>query len=277
MVSFIVFLFGLVVGSFLNSVIYRLGKGESALKGRSYCPQCKHPLSWQDLIPLLSFALLQGKCRYCKAHISWQYPLVELATGIVFVVLYNLVSLSFSQVFQVPYFFAVASLLVVIFVYDLKHYLIPDKILYPAIGLVLAWRAFEILNLESWDLFRISNLGYSILPTLFFLAIFLVSRGTWMGFGDVKLALFMGLFLGWPNVLVALFVAFTLGAAVGVALILLKKKGLRSQVPFGPFLIGGTFAALFFGEAIAHWYLTFRLDKRKTRKILPTMEVCSVV
>ncbi|OHA68828.1 MAG: hypothetical protein A3J68_02365 [Candidatus Wildermuthbacteria bacterium RIFCSPHIGHO2_02_FULL_48_16] len=255
MVSFIVFLFGLVVGSFLNSVIYRLGKGESALKGRSYCPQCKHPLSWQDLIPLLSFALLQGKCRYCKAHISWQYPLVELATGIVFVVLYNLVSLSFSQVFQVPYFFAVASLLVVIFVYDLKHYLIPDKILYPAIGLVLAWRAFEILNLESWDLFRISNLGYSILPTLFFLAIFLVSRGTWMGFGDVKLALFMGLFLGWPNVLVALFVAFTLGAAVGVALILLKKKGLRSQVPFGPFLIGGTFAALFFGEAIAHWYL----------------------
>ena len=94
-----------------------------------------------------------------------------------------------------------------------------------------------------------------MLPTLFFLAIFLVSRGTWMGFGDVKLALFMGLFLGWPNVLVALFVAFTLGAAVGVALILLKKKGLRSQVPFGPFLIGGTFAALFFGEAIAHWYL----------------------
>src|SRR3989338_11686015 len=113
MVSFIVFLFGLVVGSFLNSVIYRLGKGESALKGRSYCPQCKHPLSWQDLIPLLSFVLLKGKCRYCKAHISWQYPLVELATGILFVAtwpdhaLHNLAGPSLI------YIWVVASLLIV--------------------------------------------------------------------------------------------------------------------------------------------------------------------
>src|SRR3989338_10233610 len=237
MVSLVVFLFGLAVGSFLNSVIYRLGKGESALKGRSYCPQCKHPLSWQDLIPLLSFALLQGKCRYCKAHISWQYPLVELATGIVFVVLYNLVSLSFSQVFQVPYFFAVASLLVVIFVYDLKHYLIPDKILYPAIALSFFWRLLEsivnvIPNLIGDPALWIpafAGMTGMVLAVLgagaFFFAIYALSKGRAMGFGDVKLALFMGLFLGWPNVLVALFVAFFVGAGLGLVFFIGKKKG----------------------------------------------------
>ncbi|MDP2664740.1 MAG: prepilin peptidase [bacterium] len=256
MVSFIVFVFGLAIGSFLNSVVYRLEKEESAFKGRSYCPSCKHQLSWQDLIPLLSFVFLQGKCRYCKARISWQYPLVELATGVVFVALYNLVSLSFPQVLQAPYLFAVASLLIVIFVYDLKHYLIPDKILYSAILVSSIWYVVSgILDPLNTKYFILDTLPAALGAAGFFLALYLVSRGTWMGFGDVKLALFMGLFLGWPNILVALFVAFTLGAAIGVALILLKKKGLRSQVPFGPFLIGGTFFALFFGEAIVNWYL----------------------
>src|SRR3989344_3516594 len=251
MVSFIVFLFGLVVGSFLNSVIYRLGKGESALKGRSYCPQCKHPLSWQDLIPLLSFALLQGKCRYCRAKISWQYPLVELGTATLFVVIFNFQFSIFNEfsVFQFStlfYLWVIASLLVVIFVYDLKHYIIPDKVLYPAIALAFFWRLLEsivnvIPNLIGDPALWIpafAGMTGMVLAGLgagaFFFAIYALSKGRAMGFGDVKLALFMGLFLGWPNVLVALFVAFTLGAAVGVALILLKKKGLRSQVPFGP-------------------------------------------
>src|SRR3989344_8593051 len=111
MVSFIVFVFGLVVGSFLNSVIYRLEQGESALKGRSYCPHCKHPLSWYDLIPLLSFVLLEGKCRYCKGKISLQYPLVEFSTGAVFFALFSAFS-SFNVLF-LAYLFAVASLLIV--------------------------------------------------------------------------------------------------------------------------------------------------------------------
>src|SRR3989338_8578506 len=140
MVSFIVFLFGLVVGSFLNSVIYRLGKGESALKGRSYCPQCKHPLSWQDLIPLLSFVFLQGKCRYCRAKISWQYPLVELGTAAVFFLIFaSGENSTIADFLHVGYLFTIASLLVVIFVYDLKHYIIPDKILYPAILVSGIW------------------------------------------------------------------------------------------------------------------------------------------
>ena len=257
MVSFIVFLFGLVVGSFLNSVIYRLGKGESALKGRSYCPQCKHPLSWQDLIPLLSFALLQGKCRYCRAKISWQYPLVELGTATLFVVIFNFQFSIFNEfsVFQFStlfYLWVIASLLVVIFVYDLKHYIIPDKVLYPAIALAFFWRlALWIPAFAGMTGVVLAGLGTSG----FFFAIYALSKGRAMGFGDVKLAFFMGLFLAWPGILIALFFAFLAGAAVGVSLILLKKKQLRSQVPFGPFLIGSTFFALFFGEAIAHWYL----------------------
>ncbi|MDP2637406.1 MAG: prepilin peptidase [bacterium] len=254
MVSFIVFVLGLVVGSFLNSVIYRLEQGESALKGRSYCPHCKHSLSWHDLIPLLSFVLLEGKCRYCGQRISIQYPLVEFSTGAIFFALFSAFS-SFNALF-LTYFFSVASLLVVIFVYDLKHYLIPDKILYPAIGLAVGWQVFMIWNFGNWDLFGISNLGFSILPTLFFLSIYLISKETWMGFGDVKLALFMGLFLGWPNILVALFFAFLAGAAVGVSLMFLKKKHLGSKVPFGPFLIAGTFLALLAGDFFMDWYLS---------------------
>ena len=257
MLSFFVFLFGLAVGSFLNAVIFRMEKRESALKGRSYCPSCKHQLSWQDLIPLLSFVLLQGKCRYCRASISLQYPLVELGTAAVFLLIFASGEMSTVVEFlHVGFLFTIASLLVVIFVYDLKHYLIPDKILYSAVFVSGIWYLVFGIFLDLYTKYYILNTLYSALgAAVFFLAIYLVSRGTWMGFGDVKLALFMGLFLGWPNILVALFFAFTAGAVVGVALVIVKKKQFRSQVPFGPFLIAGTFFALFFGSAIAHWYL----------------------
>ena len=250
MVSFAVFVLGLIVGSFLNAVIYRLEKGESALQGRSYCPKCRHSLVWYDLIPLLSFLFLQGKCRYCKEKISLQYPLVELATGLLFVSLL----LSFPQVPELLYLWAIASLLLVIFVYDLHHYIIPDKILFSAIGLVVLQRVFEAWTFDSWDLTGVvlSALGAAL---LFFL-IFLLTRGRAMGFGDVKLAFFMGLFLSWPNILVALFFAFSIEAFVGVALIFFKKKNMKSEVPFAPFLITGTFLALFWGEQLVDWYLS---------------------
>jgi len=266
MVSFAVFVFGLAVGSFLNAFIYRLEKGESAFRGRSYCPKCRHSLAWYDLIPLLSFVLLQGRCRYCKAKISFKYPLVELATGILFVLLLlkfhlvipTLVPFSFPQVLELFYLWAIASFLMVIFVYDLKHFIIPDKVLYPAIGLVLLWRLllhFQIAeNLISLSFLQALLAGLG--ATGFFWAIHLLSKGRAMGFGDVKLALFMGLFLSWPNILVALALAFGTGAIVGLALIFLKRKTMRSEVPFGPFLVLGTFAALFWGEAIVDFYIS---------------------
>jgi len=255
MVSFLVFVFGLAVGSFLNSVIFRFEQGKSAFVGRSSCPQCSHALAWYDLVPLLSFLLLQGKCRYCKKQISWQYPLVELATGILFVLVFRHLNFEFGLL----YLWVIVSLFILIFVYDLKHFIIPDQVVYSGIGVAFLYRVFEIWNFGDWDLFRISNFEFRILAPLFFLAIYLLSRGRWLGFGDVKLAILMGLFLGWPNILVALFFAFFFGALVGLSLIFLKRKTMKSEVPFGPFLVAGTFIALFWGEHIVNWYLSLVL------------------
>ena len=245
LIFILIFLTGLTVGSFLNCVIYRLRTSESFLKGRSYCPHCKHILSWQDLIPVLSFLILKGKCRYCHQKISWQYPIVEIATGILFVSIFN-----FRSLLTTIYLLLTTCFLIVIFVYDLRHYIIPDKVIYPAIGMVFLYRLFEIEN------FLLLNVILSaLLAFIFFLAIFLLSRGRWLGFGDVKLAAFMGLFLGFPNILVALFFAYLIGAIIGIGLVFARKKTLKSEVPFGPFLVIGTFIALFWGEKIIDCYL----------------------
>ena len=238
---FLIFILGLIVGSFLNAVIYRLHSGESIIKARSHCVKCGHVLSWYELVPVLSFVLQAGKCRACKDRISFHYPAVELATASVFaaVLYYNL---------PLPYTLTISSFLIAIFVYDLKHYIIPDKIIYPAILLSGIWRlAFsdELL----------SSVYAGLTASVFFALIFFVSRGKWLGFGDVKLAFFMGLFLGWPNIAIALFAAFVLGGIVGIGLVGLHLKTMRSQVPFGPFLVTGTFIALFWGREITDWYL----------------------
>ncbi|MCH7828671.1 prepilin peptidase [Patescibacteria group bacterium] len=284
MIFFVVFFFGLAVGSFLNAFIYRLEvrqklrpiphdrrkTGVTVMRGRSFCPSCSHTLAWYDLIPLASFALLQGKCRYCRKPISIQYPLVELATALLFVGVFyliipwlgqgveNLTPLSFLQVLNVAYLWAIVSFLVVIFVYDFKHFLIPDKILYPAIGLVLLWRLllhFQIAeNLTSLSFLEALLAGLGAAG--FFWAIYLLSKRRAMGFGDVKLALFMGLFLSWPNIFVAMSLAFAAGTIVGLALIFFKRKTMRSEVPFGPFLVFGTLIAFFWGETLVDWYFT---------------------
>lgn len=252
-----VFIFGLAVGSFLNSVIYRLQTGESFLRGRSHCPYCKHQLSWQDLIPVLSFLVLKGRCRYCRQKISWQYPLVEIITGILFVLIWqNQLTGGFWGILNSGYLLVISSLLIIIFVYDLKHYIIPDSVIYSAIILAFFYRLLEILKAGNLNHF-FSPIFSAFLASVFFLAIFLISRGRWLGFGDVKLAFLMGLFLGFPNILAALFFAFVSGAIIGTGLIFSGKKTLKSEVPFGPFLIAGTFVVLFFGKEIINWYLNF--------------------
>jgi len=268
--SFSVFLFGIVFGSFLNAYIYRLEKGESVLRGRSYCPRCRHQLTWQDLIPLLSFLLLRGTCRYCHGNISWQYPAVEFATGAIFlamfifeffratnsgqIILNQFFILNFEILLHFFYLLIISSLLIIIFVYDLRHFIIPDKVLFPAIALVALWQIVSLLLFQSSLSMVLPALWSAMGASSFFLAVFLLTRGRGMGFGDVKLAFFMGLFLSWPNILVSLFVAFFLGAIIGVGLILLKKKNMRSEVPFGPFLIAGTFIALLWGKHFVYWY-----------------------
>lgn len=271
LISFFVFLFGLCIGSFLNCVIYRLEQNKK-INGRSFCPHCKHNLFWKDLFPVFSFLFLGGKCRYCRKKISIQYPLVELATGILFILIFWSLGFDWGLGFRIwdlirlCFMFYFLCSMIIIFVYDLKHYLIPDAVLLPAIIVAFLYRLFDNLAIRQLDLtgnwkLEIGNsatiLNYFLAVLIasgFFLFIFLISGGKWMGFGDVKLAVLLGLFLGFPNILTALFLAFFFGAAIGLMLMALGKKGLKSEIPFGPFLITGTFIALFLGEGIMQWY-----------------------
>ena len=253
--SFFVFILGLIIGSFLNCLVYRLGVKKSFLKERSFCPQCQHSLAWLDLIPLFSFILLKGKCRYCHKKISWQYPLVELSTGVVFLLVYIFQFNSSDQftIFQflnLFYYWLISSFLIVVFLYDLKHYLVLDEVIYPAIIIAGIYDLQFITQTGVFLPFLLSALGAAF---FFFLLVF-ISKGRWMGGGDIKIAFLMGLILGWPNTLVALALAFYLGAFVGVGLILKGKKKMKSALPFAPFLITGTFLALFWGSGLIDWY-----------------------
>lgn len=247
---FLVFMFGLAIGSFLNVVIYRLAHGGSIVFDRSRCPHCGHVLAWYELIPLASFVVQWGKCRQCHAPISWQYPAVEAATGFLFLFIYQFLP-AYYHGWEMGYLFFVFGALLVIFVFDLKYYIIPNVVIYPLIGAALLHlgfgEGFFVPQYPFISAFAVSG---------FFLALFLISRGTWMGFGDVKYGIFMGLFLGFPLIAVAWFFSYVLGATVGGLLLAMKRKGLKSEVPFGPFLIAGTSIAYFFGFDIIQWYLT---------------------
>ncbi|XOB41132.1 MAG: prepilin peptidase [Candidatus Nealsonbacteria bacterium] len=258
LIYLLVFIFGLIIGSFLNSVIYRLSISQDFLFGKSYCPECKTNLKWYDLIPVISFFMLKGKCRYCKKPISIQYILVELATAISFVLIVSqnidllLYNPSLFILFKTCFLFVIFSFLIIIFTYDFKHYIIPDKVIFPLILIT------GFLKFYTQD--KVLSAVYSALgASLFFFLIVSVSQGKWMGMGDVKLAFFMGLFLGFPKILIALFSAFFIGAIIGVILIVLGKKTFKSEIPFGPFLVLGTFLALFFENLIIDFYLQFYL------------------
>ncbi|MCL5433261.1 MAG: prepilin peptidase [Patescibacteria group bacterium] len=247
-----VFLIGISIGSFLNVLIDRIPREESIIRGRSYCERCKKKLTWKDLIPVVSFILLKGKCRYCHSPISWYYPIVELITGILFILVFNVQLIQNSQslisqtaIISLIYYLFISSSLIVIFFTDLKYGIIPDKILYPTIGVSLL---FQILNTR----YLIPNtISSAIGAFLFFLLLFLITKGKGMGFGDVKFVFFMGLFLGFPKILSAFYVAFLTGAVVSLILILWgKKRFFGGTIPFGPFLVFATFVCFFYGEKI---------------------------
>ena len=249
---------GISIGSFLNVLIYRYKKSENFLVSRSFCPKCHHKLFWYDLIPLFSFFLLKGKCRYCEKSISFHYPLVEFLTGALFCFVFYKLEINFPFFI---YFSVISLLLILIFFYDLKYYIIPNVTVYSLIVFTF------IFNLFSEVFPEVSGFvpKYSILNTLFtafgitfcFFLIFLISQGKWLGFGDVKFVFFMGLFLGFPKILVAIFCASFFGSIIGLALIVLGKKGFKSEIPFGPFLIIGTYFALLYGQNFINWYLKY--------------------
>jgi prepilin signal peptidase PulO-like enzyme (type II secretory pathway) len=206
--------------------------------------------------------VLRGKCRYCGKSISIQYPLVEIATGLLFVLIFwhwpfglwifSDFGFLISGLIHYFYYLIISCFLIVIFVYDLKHYLILDKVIYPAIGIALA---YQIINFQTNSL--LYALFAALLASGFFASIVFASRGKYMGAGDIKLGFLMGLLLSFPQILTGLFLAFLFGAIIGIGMIILKKKTLKSEVPFGPFLVAGTFIAMFWGEQILNWYLRF--------------------
>lgn len=249
----VLFIFGLAIGSFCNVLIDRIPKGQSFIRGRSYCDKCEHLLSPFDLIPVISFILLFGKCHYCHKNISLQYPLVELTVGILFIFSYLQIwhlSAIPSFVMLLIYYLFVVSGLLVIFVTDLKYRIIPDVILIPLILLTMLVRIIQFPNILFLNYF-LSGVFFFIL----FLILFLVTKGKGMGFGDVKYAFFMGLILGFPRIIIGFYLSFLTGAFISLILLLVGKKKMKSSIAFGPFLALSTFVTLFYGEYL---WLIFR-------------------
>ncbi len=252
----ILFSFGLFLGSFLNVLVDRIPKKETVFRGRSHCEFCKKELTWYDLIPLLSFFLLRGRCRYCHKKLSLYYPVIELSTGVLFALIYLWVSGIYSfglawgghlpfTIYHLLYYLFIVSSFIVIFFEDLKFGIIPDKILFPAIVISLTY--VFIIHHSSLIIYLASGIG----SFLFFLLLFFVTKGKGMGFGDVKLSFLLGLVLGFPKIILALYLAFLTGAILGIILIIWRKKrSLKDTVPFGPFLIAGTITSLFLGDLL---------------------------
>lgn len=248
----IIIILGLIVGSFLNVVIWRFDELKSIINTRSHCPKCQEKLRWYDLIPVLSYVFLWGKCRYCKREISLQYPLVESGTALVFTV--SFWKFGFSD----PFFYfllAIFSILIVIFTYDILKLQIADWLV---IAAAVLWIIYLVVDyfLVTHNLSLITSSLCGALALGGFLGLLvLISREKWMGAGDIGLGALLGAVVGWPNVLVATFAAFVLGGIIGLILIAMKKKELQSQVPFAPFLVLGLFVALFWGDKILWWYM----------------------
>lgn len=249
----LVALFGAVVGSFLNVVILRLPDDDASIVfPGSHCPKCSHPLAWYENIPILSFLVLRGRCRSCKELISWQYPLVELAMGVLALLLLHRFGLSL----QLPiYFVFCAALLVIIFI-DIHHQIIPDRISLP--GILIGFAASFFSGEVSWQQ---SGLGILLGGGVLYLVAygyFLFTHREGMGGGDIKLLAMIGAFLGWQSLLFVLFSSSLVGSIVGIAAMFKQKKGGQTRIPFGPFLALGALSWLLFSPqilALWRWYL----------------------
>lgn len=255
--AFLIFLLGVTVGSFLNVIVFRTRSGRSIVHGRSRCRDCEVPIRPADMIPVVSYILLRGRCRNCKHIISIQYPLVELFTGVIFLLFFLRYVYGFSTPANltadvwIAYLlrdFIFTGFLIVLFVYDLKYILILDRFTVPAMIVAL------LLNL--WiGAPPISLLLGALVLAGFFGIQFALSGGAWVGGGDIRMGALMGFMLGIEQGLVALLIAYTLGAFSGIFLILTRQAKLRSQIPMGSFLSIATFIMLFSGNLIVDTFL----------------------
>jgi prepilin signal peptidase PulO-like enzyme (type II secretory pathway) len=256
------FFIGTIIGSFLTVIIDRLPRGESIIEGRSHCDHCRRTLNALDLVPVFSYVFLGGKCRYCKKRLSLYYPIIELITGAAFVLVgYILVGMhtnlfleDIRYVVAAVYFLLLVSSLILIFFIDLRYGLIPFTIVLFALFVTFLWYAFSLPSgyLNPF----LSGLG----AFTFFLILFFATKRRGMGFGDVMYAFLMGFVLGFPKIILGLYIAFLSGAIISVGLLLLKRKKLHGgTVPFGPFLVLGTFICLFWGQPLLDFLMGFLL------------------
>jgi prepilin signal peptidase PulO-like enzyme (type II secretory pathway) len=252
---------GAVIGSFTNCFVWRLYKNES-LMGRSYCPKCRKQIHWYDNVPILSFLALRGRCRACAQGISWQYPAVEISTALLFAAVYFFATSSLPPdslywAFGDPYFIVrlvrdlfIVFIFTVVFVYDLRWYLVSDKAVLPAALLLFLLNLY--LGFPWWKILLAAMIG-----GLFFLAQLLISKGKWIGGGDVRLGLLIGAAFGRLDYLaLTLMLAYMVGSVVGITLLLAKKKQWGSELPLGVFLAIASIISLLFGDSIITWYLT---------------------
>ncbi len=259
------FLIGICFGSFANVIVDRTENGKN-INGRSKCDFCGYQLKWFDNIPIVSFLILKAKCRKCRKKLSWQYPAVELFTGIVFAI--SAWQLGVSQFFESPLFLVsslllmiTAFLFVLVIVWDLKYMIIPNELVIAGIVvtiLIFGIRFFiDPCEIFDWNCFWVSGILGAVVMTGFFWILYAVSKGKWIGGGDVKLAVWLGLLIGLKMVYPALMIAYIVGVIVAIFLIIRGKKGMKSQLPFGPFLILGAYVVVFFQDQLQDFISMF--------------------
>lgn len=250
-----IFILGTIIGSFLNVVIYRLNSGRKIVNDSSMCMSCGHKLKWYELIPVVSYFIQGCKCRKCRSKISAQYPIVEILTGLIFVAVsvkfLPFLMLSFwLYVLYVSLYLILFSLLVVMFVYDLRHKIIPNKLVFPFIFLSFLAMVINLMLFGNiFSLVAILDILAGVIVALPFALIWLFSKGRLMGLGDAKLMMGIGWMLGISTGSFAIILAFWIGAVVGLILMVFAKRkiGFKTEVPFAPFLILGVFIAFLFG------------------------------
>ncbi len=272
----ILFVLGLAVGSFLNVISLRYRPGQKLLDkkiigGRSHCPICLKTLAWYELMPIFSFFLQRGKCRHCGHKISFQYPLVEIISGLLFVFVPLSLSMVNGQWSMVIIWLLVFVFLLLLSIIDLRHSIIPNQInlTLGILGLILIvinnyCNKFGLLNGSFLGHYAvifglreniwINYLAAALLGMAIFGAIILLSRGKAMGLGDFKLVAALGLIFGWPDISMVMFLAFVIGALVSIVFLIRKKKKMKDAIPFGPFLATGAALTFFFGYQIIGGY-----------------------
>lgn len=252
-----VFIFGAIIGSFLNVCIYRIPKGLSLVKPPSHCPSCQYPIKFYDNIPIISYFILKGRCRYCKSPFSFRYPFIEALNGF----LYVLIVARFGLIWLDAFYFVFISTMVVIFFIDLDCQIIPDKITLP--GIVLGFISGALFLPDPF--LRYTELGWknSFIGLLsgFFLFLLIAEIGRLilkknaMGGGDIKFMAMLGGILGWKGVLMTTFLSSFLGAFVGIFMTFLQKQDGSKKIPFGPFIAIGASICLFYGQEILEFYM----------------------